>query len=81
MGTDTSAIHHAVAHDQPHRDGQKVPSAVPCYLRRESSLSIERAHLLVDVDDVGLELDHQKRSRICMPGKDVDDATLDSDRE
>ena len=42
---------------------------------------IHLSHQLVDVDDVGLELDHDEGAQAAMPRQDVDHAALAVDRE
>ena len=67
--------------DQPHRDRGRIPAPLPRDLRRESTLPVQRAEHLVDVGDVGLQLDDEDRPSRRVPGEDVDDPALSVDRE
>jgi hypothetical protein len=65
----------------PSRHSHRIPSAVPRDLPCKSAALIHRPDQLVDVDNVSLQLDDEKRSTSRMPSEDVDDAPLTEDRE
>ena len=63
--------------DDPRRDRERVPAArsrTICRIKR--AFSVDLSDQLIDVDDVGLELDHEDRATAGMPGDDVDDTTF-----
>ena len=67
--------------DHPHRHGLRAPSPPPHDLAGQSTLAIHRPDQLVDVHDVGLELDDEERLTPRVPGDDIDHASLAVDRE
>jgi hypothetical protein len=84
MGVDSATVGRAVGHDHPHRDSNvaaDIPAASAGDLGGEASLSVHSPDELVDVRDVGLQLDHEKCLPAGVPGKDVDDSTLAVDRK
>jgi hypothetical protein len=62
----------------PHAD---IPATFPRDLVGQSPLSIDRADQLVDVGDLGLQLDHEQSSPGRMPRQDVDDPALAVNRK
>jgi len=73
-------------HDDPERHRRRrVARANPTLIDRHTNcvplLAMGRAQQLVDVHDVGLELDDEQRPPTGMPRQDVDDAPLAIDRE
>src|SRR4051812_9748270 len=84
MRRDPSAIGRAVGNDHPGRDPSR-PANRPCLLardlNRQPALSIDGSDQLVDIGNVGLELDDENDLPLWVKGEDVDDASLAEDRE
>ena len=78
---DPPTVRPPFSHGKEHRDGVRVPAEVGGDLPRETRLAIERRKELADVDDLGLELDHEKGAGASVPREQVDGSALPIDRE
>lgn len=67
--------------DQPDSHDKRFPASICSDAACEPSLVVERPKKLVDVHDVGLQLDDEDRSSAWMPREQVDHAALTIDRE
>ena len=86
MRLDATHVRVAARDDDPDRDRRpRIPWADPAAIYGDpdgvASFAFDGPDELVNVRDVGLELDHQKRTQLRMPGEDVDDPALAVDRE
>ena len=81
MSVDAASARGRLGHDHPARGRGGRPTAFGSDLRSEATLSIDRSHEVVDVDDVGLQLDDESRARRCVPGQEVDHSPFPVDRE
>ena len=81
MLLEAAPVRSAVRHEQPRGHRSRSPVAPGSDLWRQPNLPIERPEHLRDIDDLGLELDHEKRASQGMPGEGIDDAPLAVDRE
>ena len=81
MGGDPLAVGPAWGKDHPARYRQRIESTLSPNPPSQSHLAIEGAEQLVDVCDVGLQLDYQQRPTLRVPGEHVDHAAFAKDRE
>lgn len=82
MSVDPPTIGLAVRDDDPDRDSDgalDLPAEAPGYFRRQPSFPVDRTHELIEVCDIGLELDDEQGATPWMPGEDVDDSALTVD--
>ena len=77
----SSAVRPSPGHEHPGRDGERLPSSVLGDVPREPPAPIHAADQLVHIDEIGLELDHEKGAPAGVPGQDVDHAPLTEYRE
>ena len=83
---DATPVRVAARDDDPDRDRRRRiswadPAAIDGDPDGVAPFAIDGPDKLVDVGDVGLELNHQEGSQPRMPGEDVDDPALAVDRE
>jgi hypothetical protein len=81
VSRDCPPVRPAVGDDHPNADAGRIPASRGGDLRCEAALAIERAEELVQINQLGLELDDEERSGLRMPGKDIDRSSLAPDRE
>ena len=74
-------IRASVGDRDPARYGRGTPTTLPGDARREATLPVDAPHQLIDVDELGLQLDDEQAARGWMPCKTVDDPTLAVHRE
>ena len=74
-------IRSTVGDNKPNPNSRRNPSAIPYQPIGEPPLPVKSAHRLIQVDELGLELDDQEAPRCRMPGKDIDDPSLAVDGE
>ena len=67
-----AAVGPALGDDEPRRDASRRPAALRAICAASRTLPIQRPDRLLEVDELGLELDHQRRSSRRVPGEDVD---------
>ena len=70
----------AVRDQHPYRHRSRLPAPVVNDLARETLPPIHRAHEVVHVDDLRLELDHEQCPSSGVPRQDIDDTALPEDR-
>ena len=81
MGGKPGSIRPPLGDDDPRRHGQRVPAPIRHDLQGQSTPLVHPTDELVDIDDVGLELDDHERPMARMPSEDVDDPAFSVDRE
>jgi hypothetical protein len=81
MRSHAAPIGIAGGHHKPHPNGSCPPPTLEGDLRGEPAFAVERAHQLIHVGDVRLDLDDQHGTTARVPGKDVDDSALAEDGE
>jgi len=84
MGGDSPPIRGAACHDDPARDqhtGRHGPSMIAGDPGRKPPLPIDGPDQLVQIGDVGLQLDDEQHPPTCVIREHVDDASLTKDRE
>ena len=79
--SDRSSVRPAVRHDHPRRDRHRIPPRERATAAASRRLRSRGGHELADVDDLGLQLDHQQDPACRVPREDVDDAAFAVDRE
>ncbi len=78
---DTPLVRLVACDDDPPTHRSSLPATLGRDPTRKTSLAIERAHQLIDVDDLRLQLDEQERASRRMERQDVDGTTFPVDRE
>ncbi len=71
----------AILNDERSRHAVGRPAELAPDQAGELSLAAKRADHLADIDDLGLDLDDQQRASWCVPGEDVDEATVAAEIE
>lgn len=70
-----------VADHHPCRHRAGDPSSIASDLGRQPALASNVPDQLLDIDELGLQFDHEEGGCCCMPGEDIDHTPLAIDRE
>mgnify|MGYP000011634088 CR=1 FL=1 len=81
MRRDATSVGVVLGDHDPGGDGHRVPAALPGNAPGETPLSIQAREQLLDVHELGLQLDHEHDPLPRVPGEDVDRAALAEYRE
>jgi hypothetical protein len=81
MPSQRSPVRPTVRDHDPGRDARSRPSPAGRDVRSQSPLSVDRAHQVVEIHDLGLELEDQQTPCRGVPGEPVDHASLAIRRE
>lgn len=81
MTCNATTIGGTVGNDNPYSHDGRDPTAITDDFGGQSTLAIDRAHQVADVDDVGLQLDDEQGPRLRVPRHDVHDSAFAADRE
>ena len=81
MCAKAAVIRRRLPQDDPATDRADGPTALVCDLRSQAAVSIDGADQPLHVDELGLQLDYQERTRRWMHRQDVHDAALAINRE
>ena len=65
-----------VRNRNPRRHAFDTPAPIPGHPGSKPAFAIDGAHQVVDVDDLGLQLDDEEAGRCGVPGKHIDHAPL-----
>ena len=81
VGCNGPAIGPTFCDDDPQTDRERVPPSLASQCRSQAPPAIGRTHQVVDVHELGLQLDHEEDPSTRVPRKDIDHATFAVDRE
>jgi len=70
-----------IAEQHPAADRSDLPPPLAGELRRQAPIAIDGCNQCLDIDELGLQLNHQQRPARRMECEDVDDTSLAVDRE